>query len=75
MDPAQALTKAASESGLSADFLYELSRGLDSQAFLTLMGNASSLPSKIQSSVRPQRSRMASAPSSESRLNPASHSE
>lgn len=60
------LSDAARESGLTIDLLHQLTQGLSRQAFLRVMGNASSLPSYMKSSDSPYLLRKAKAPSSES---------
>lgn len=66
MDKIDLLRKTADQSGLTIDFLALLSAGLSRQAFLRVMGNASSLPSYMKSSDNPHLSRKAKAPSSDS---------
>ena len=65
-DRLDALISAKRASGLSLDLLDELTQGLDSHAFLTVMGNASSSPSISQSRGNPNRCLIARAPLSES---------
>jgi len=62
-----ALIAAAAASGLTIDLLEALTHGLSRQAFLKVMGNASSLPSYMKSRETPYFLRMASAPSSDRR--------
>lgn len=52
-DRLTALIRAAEKSGLSLDLLYDLTAGLDRQAFLKVMGNASSSPIYRKSSDKP----------------------
>lgn len=66
VDRIDALVVAARESGLTIDLLECLTQGLSRQAFLKVMGNASSMPSYMKSKGSPYLLRKASAPSSES---------
>lgn len=61
------LISCANETGLTIDFLEHLTHGLSRQAFLKVMGNASSMPSYMKSSDSPNVLRRASAPSRLSR--------
>lgn len=61
------LCAAANASGLTIDLLEALTHGLSRQAFLKVMGNASSLPSYMKSSETPYLLRIARAPSSDMR--------
>lgn len=61
------LCAAATESGLTIDYLEFLSRGLDRKAETTLLGNAIRLPAYMKSSDNPYVSRSAKAPLSEMR--------
>ena len=60
------MKKAAKSSGLTLDILQVLSHGLSRQAFLRVMGNASSMPSYMKSSDNPYFVLRANAPSRES---------
>lgn len=60
------LIETARESGLTIDFLEWITQGLSRQAFLRVMGNASSFPSNMKSSDSPNVRRSAKAPSSDS---------
>jgi hypothetical protein len=60
------LIAAARASGLTIDLLQALTHDLDCQAFLKVMGNASSLPSYMKSSGSLYFCRSAKAPSSDS---------
>lgn len=66
-DRLEALKKAAANSGLTIDLLHELTQDLSCQAFLSVMGRASSMPSYMKSIDSPYLLRRASAPSSDSR--------
>lgn len=66
-DRVDELAAAASASGLTIDLLDHLTDGLSSQAFLKVMGNASSMPSYMKSSDNPNTLLRARAPSSDSR--------
>lgn len=61
-----AVLKAATESGLTADLLEVLTQGLSRQAFLRVMGNASSMPSYMKSKDNPYFALRAKAPSRDS---------
>ncbi|TWI32765.1 hypothetical protein IQ24_02640 [Paracoccus sulfuroxidans] len=61
-----ALIEAANASNLTIDLLEALTQGLSRQAFLRVMGNASSMPSYMKSSDSPYLARKAKAPSRES---------
>lgn len=61
------LIEAANKSGLTIDFLEVITHGLSRQAFLKVIGNASSLPSYMKSIDSPYFFRSAKAPSRESR--------
>ena len=63
----EALKKAADESGLSIDLLHHLTQDLSRQAFLSVIGRASSMPSYMKSIDSPYLLRRAKAPSSDSR--------
>lgn len=65
MDKVAEMQKAAQESGLTLDLLEHLTQGLSRQAFLKVMGNASSIPSYMKSSDRLYLVRNAKAPSSD----------
>lgn len=73
MDRLADMQKAAHKSGLTIDVLQVLTQGLSRQAFLRVMGNASSMPSYMKSSESPYFVLRASAPSSDSLCVPASH--
>lgn len=60
------LKQAARMSGLTIDLLQHLTQGLSRQAFLSVMGNASSMPSYMKSNESPYLVRKAKAPSNES---------
>lgn len=62
-----ALKKAAGKSGLSIDLLHHLTQDLSRQAFLSVIGRASSMPSYMKSIDSPYLLRKAKAPSSDSR--------
>lgn len=65
-DRIDAIRGAADASGLTIDLLVQLTDGLSRQAFLRVIGNASSMPSYMKSSDSPYLVRIAKAPSSES---------
>ena len=68
-----ALLEGARDSGLTIDFLYDLTEGLSLQALRKVIGNASSIPSYRKSSESPYVLRRESAPFKERRCKPASH--
>ena len=61
------LRLGAQQSGFTMDFLQRLTQGLDCQACLRVIGNASSIPSYMKSNDNPYVWRNASAPSKERR--------
>lgn len=65
-DRIDALREAADKSGLTIDFLQWITQDLSRQAFLSVMGRASSIPSYMKSSDKPNVLRSAIAPSSDS---------
>lgn len=71
----QEMAKAAHESGLTIDLLHHLTQDLSRQAFLSVMGRASSMPSYMKSIDSPYLLRRDRAPSRDSLCVPASHSE
>ena len=64
-DRFDAIRCAAHASGLTIDLLVQLTDGLSRQAFLKVIGNASSMPSYMKSSDKPYLVRRAKAPSSD----------
>ena len=66
------LIEGAKASGLTIDFLHDLTDGLSLQALRKVIGNASSTPANRKSSERPYALRRASAPSSDRRDPPVS---
>ena len=66
-DRIEELRKAARETGFTIDFLEGITQGLSRQAFLKVIGNASSMPSYMKSSESPYLFRNSSAPSKDSR--------
>jgi len=67
LDRIEEMKKAATASGLTIDLLHFLTQGLSRQAFLSVMGNASSMPSYMKSIDNPYFALRASAPSSDRR--------
>ncbi len=67
MDKIEILRMGAQQSGFTIDFLELLTQGLDFQACLRVIGNASSIPSYMKSNDNPYVWRSASAPSKERR--------
>lgn len=61
------LTQAASENGLTIDYLEALTRGLSRKACLKVIGNASTLPAYMKSNDNPYVSRSCNAPSTDTR--------
>lgn len=67
MEREEILIEGARRTGMTIDFLHDLTQGLSRQALRRVIGNASSIPSYRKSSDRSYFFRMASAPSNESR--------
>nr|WP_254695654.1 hypothetical protein [Leisingera sp. NJS204] len=61
------LIEGARETGLTIDFLHDISIGLSNSALRKLIGNASSMPAYMKSSDSPNLARSNSAPSNETR--------
>lgn len=61
------LRAGARVTGFSIDFLEALTQGLSRQAFLKVIGNASSMPSYMKSNDSPYLFRKASPPSNDIR--------
>lgn len=70
-----ALIEGARETGLTIDFLHDVSVGLSIQALRRFIGNASAMPANRKSNDSPYVFRRASAPSSDSLVPPLSQLE
>lgn len=66
MEREEILIEGARRSGLTIDFLHDLTHNLSRQALRKVIGNASSIPSYKKSSDNPYFFRIAKAPSSDS---------
>ena len=62
-----ALILAARDTGFTIDYLEALTASLSRQAVLSVIGNASAMPSYMKSSDNPYVRRKASAPSTDTR--------
>ncbi len=67
MEREEILIDGARRTGMTIDFLHDLTHNLSRQALRKVIGNASSIPSYRKSSDNPYFFRRANAPSSESR--------